>query len=90
VALTVPSPDDPPYARNGDDVTKAEYVDKAQVVANLRSRDLHSRADWVDRQLPALIDTFENASLLRTLGIDVSSVSTPAPAEERPVAASAS
>lgn len=71
-------------------MTKAEYVDKAQVVANLRSRDLHSRADWVDRQLPALIDTFENASLLRTLGIDVSSVSTPAPAEERPVAASAS
>ena len=71
-------------------MTKAEYVDKAKVVANLRSRDLHSRADWVDRQLPALIDTFENASLLRTLGIDVSSVSTPTPAEERPVAASAS
>lgn len=41
------------------------------VVATLRSRDLHGRADWVDRELPALIDTARNAALLRTLGIDV-------------------
>jgi hypothetical protein len=68
-------------------VTRSGYVDRAQVVANLRSRDLQSRADWVDRQLPALINTFENASLLRTLGIDVSSLK--ASAGERPVAVSA-
>jgi len=68
-------------------VTRSGYVDRAEVVANLRSRDLQSRADWVDRQLPALINTFENASLLRTLGIDVSSLKVTA--GERPVAVSA-
>jgi len=40
------------------------------VVATLRSRDLHRRADWVEKDLPALIDTTNHASLLRTLGID--------------------
>lgn len=59
-------------------MTRSGYVEKAKVVADLRSRNLQSRADWVDRQLPALIDTFENASLLRTLGIDVPSIKTPA------------
>jgi hypothetical protein len=39
-------------------------------VATLRSRDLHRRADWVEKDLPALIDTTDHASLLRTLGID--------------------
>ncbi len=39
-------------------------------MATLRSRDLHSRADWVEKDLPALIDTNSHASLLRTLGID--------------------
>ena len=68
-------------------MTRSGYVDRAEVVANLRSRDLQSRADWVDRQLPALINTFENASLLRTLGIDVSSLKVSA--GERPVAVSA-
>lgn len=40
------------------------------MVAALRARDLHRRADWVDKDLPALIDTTDHASLLRTLGID--------------------
>lgn len=31
------------------------------VVAALRSRDLHGRADWVERELPPLIDTASNA-----------------------------
>ena len=39
-------------------------------MATLRSRDLHRRADWVEKDLPALIDTTDHASLLRTLGID--------------------
>jgi len=47
------------------------YVDKAQVLAQLRSRKLHARADWVDRSLPGLIDADQNASLLRLLGIEV-------------------
>lgn len=49
----------------------ATCVKKAVVVATLRSRDLHGRADWVEKELPALIDTARNASLLQTLGIDV-------------------
>jgi hypothetical protein len=55
------------------------YVDRLTVSASLRSRDLHSRADWVDRELPAFIDIVENASLLRTLGIDLAAVSTSEP-----------
>jgi hypothetical protein len=49
----------------------ATQVRKTLVVATLRSRGLHDRADWVDKDLPALIDTARNASLLRTLGIDI-------------------
>ncbi len=52
-------------------MTTATRVEKTVVVATLRSRDMHGRADWVERELPALIDTARNASLLRTLGIDV-------------------
>jgi hypothetical protein len=49
----------------------ATCVKKTVVVATLRSRDLNGRADWVEKELPALIDTARNASLLRTLGINV-------------------
>lgn len=51
-------------------MTRSTYIDKLDVVATLRSRELHDRADWVDRELPAFIDTAKNAALLRTLGID--------------------
>ncbi|WP_203789976.1 hypothetical protein [Paractinoplanes rishiriensis] len=40
-------------------------------MATLRARHLHGRADWVEKELPALIDTTRNASLLRTLGINL-------------------
>jgi hypothetical protein len=56
------------------------YVDKLKVTTSLRSRELHNRADWVDREMPALIDTVENAALLRTLGIDLVDASCSAPA----------
>jgi len=46
------------------------YIDKAEIVAVLRSRGLHDRADWVDRELPAIVDTDTNSSLLRMLHID--------------------
>jgi hypothetical protein len=49
----------------------ATCVEKTVVVATLRARELHSRADWVEKELPALIDTARNASLLRTLGINL-------------------
>lgn len=53
----------------------ATCVKKTVVVAILRSRDLHGRADWVEKELPPLIDTARNASLLRTLGINVDTLS---------------
>ena len=49
----------------------ATCVKKTVVVATLRSRDLHGRANWVEKELPPLIDTTRNASLLQTLGINV-------------------
>ncbi|HEU5111160.1 MAG TPA: hypothetical protein VFT95_21675 [Micromonosporaceae bacterium] len=55
-------------------MTTTTCVRKTVVVATLRSRDLHGRADWVEKELPAIIDTARNASLLQTLGIDVDAV----------------
>ena len=46
------------------------HVDSAAIVAILRSRGLQDRADWVERDLPRVIDTHQNASLLRMLHID--------------------
>jgi hypothetical protein len=66
-------------------MTTATCVKKDVVVATLRSRDLHGRADWVDKELPALIDTAENAGLLHTLGIDVDAL----PSDARPGVAAA-
>ena len=57
-------------------MTTATCVKKTAVVATLRSQDLHGRADWVEKELPALIDTARNASLLRLLGIDVDALAT--------------
>ncbi len=61
---------------------KARYVDKAKVLTDLRERQLHARADWVDRSLPGLIDTYDNASLLRLLGIELDAT---APSDLEPV-----
>ena len=46
-------------------------VSKSSVLAVLRSRGQHDRADWVDRVLPEHIDTARNASLLDLLALDV-------------------
>jgi hypothetical protein len=51
------------------------HIDKADVVVTLRSRGLHARNDWVDRELPRLVDTDKNGSLLRTLDIDPAAMS---------------
>lgn len=50
-------------------------IDKAEIVATLRSRGLHDRADWVDRRLPRIVDTDKNGSLLRMLDIDPAAMS---------------
>jgi len=69
------------HATKGDDMTSPTYVDKAQIVATLRSRGLHARAGWVDRELPELVDTYRNAALFQILDIDpvVMAPSDPAP-----------
>ena len=59
-------------------MTTATCIKKDVVVATLRSRDLHGRADWVDKEFPPLIDTARNASLLDTLGIDVDTLASDA------------
>jgi hypothetical protein len=45
-------------------------IEKARVVAALRSRGLHERAEWFDREMPMLIDAYKNSGLLQTLGLD--------------------
>jgi len=51
------------------------HVDKAEIIATLRSRGLHARADWVDRTLPTAVDTYENGALLQMLDIDPATMS---------------
>jgi hypothetical protein len=59
------------------------YIDKAEIISVLRSRGLNARADWVDRELPELVDTYKNAALLRMLGVDPAGIS-PAHVASRP------
>jgi hypothetical protein len=61
-------------SRSGDDISRSTFIEKSKVVATLRSRELHGRADWVDREFSVFIDTSKNASLLRTLGIDAAAM----------------
>jgi hypothetical protein len=49
---------------------------KADVVAELRFRQRHARAEWAEKTLPDVIDTVKNASLLQMLGIDPDTVAT--------------
>jgi hypothetical protein len=46
-------------------------LDKATVLQELRRRGLTARAEFVDRQLPDLIDVQTNAGLLATLGLAI-------------------
>jgi hypothetical protein len=50
------------------------YIDKAEILSVLRSRGLHARAAWVDRELPELVDTYRNAALLQMLGVDPTAI----------------
>lgn len=62
------------------------YIDKAEIVATLRSRGLHARADWVDRELPPAVDVDRNHALLQMLGIDTAAISPADVAPTGPVA----
>jgi hypothetical protein len=56
------------------------YIDKTEIMAWLLSRGSEDRAAWVDRVLPQLVDTDANASLLRLLEVDLTTMS---PVEQR-------
>jgi hypothetical protein len=45
-------------------------IDKAEIIAALRSRGQADRADWVDRTLPQIVDSHRNGALLKMLEID--------------------
>ena len=50
-------------------------IDKSEIIAALRAKGLDARADWVDRQLPQIVDTYDNGALLQMLEIDLSTMS---------------
>lgn len=50
------------------------FIDKAEIMAVLLSRGNENRAAWVDRELPELVDTYANGSLLRMLEIDLATM----------------
>jgi hypothetical protein len=50
-------------------------IDKAEVISVLRAKGLHAKADWVDKELPALVDTQAHRALLQMLGIDPTTMS---------------
>lgn len=52
-------------------MTATLFLDKSKVVAALRLRQLHDRAQWVDKSLPELIDAGKNHALMHMLGIDL-------------------
>ena len=51
------------------------HIDKTEIISALRSRGLNARADWVDRELPELVDAYKNAALLQMLGVDPAGIS---------------
>lgn len=59
------------------------HIDKSAIMSELRSRGLHARADWVDRELPDLVDTYKNSALLQMLGIDPTTIA-PVEVAQRP------
>jgi hypothetical protein len=54
-------------------------ISKATVLAVLRERGQHARADFVDRELPDEIDPNVHGGLLATLRIDLSDLVKPDP-----------
>jgi hypothetical protein len=45
-------------------------VDRVDIVALLRAKGADAKADWVERQLPPLVDVDANRALLEMLEVD--------------------
>ncbi|MEH0971621.1 DUF5994 family protein [Micromonospora sp. CPCC 205546] len=73
----VPAPTAPPGQRRTGSlatITTEEQVmtiPRHTIVAALRRRGQHTRADWVERELPPQVDTNRHAGLLATLRLDI-------------------
>ncbi|MEU2663350.1 DUF5994 family protein [Micromonospora sp. NPDC007220] len=67
----------PPRQRHTGDLptiaTKEQTmtISRNTIVAALRRRGQHTRADWVERELPTQVDTTRHAGLLATLRLDL-------------------
>jgi hypothetical protein len=55
-------------------------ISKAAVLAVLRERGQHDRANFVDRELPDLIDPTRHGGLLTTLHLDLGELADADPA----------
>ncbi|GHJ17765.1 hypothetical protein TPA0908_57600 [Micromonospora sp. AKA38] len=45
-------------------------IARHRIVATLRGRGQHARADWVERELPERVDPARHVGLLATLRLD--------------------
>jgi hypothetical protein len=52
-------------------------IQKSAIIAKLRERGLDTRADWVDRELPDVVDPFLHGGLLSTLNLDLKELEGP-------------
>ncbi|MEW2379229.1 DUF5994 family protein [Micromonospora sp. NPDC047812] len=73
---SAPTAPPPRQRRTGDHPTitteeQTMTVSRHTIVAALRRRGQHTRADWVERELPAQVDTTRHAGLLATLRLDL-------------------
>jgi len=54
-------------------------IDRADVVALLRAKGADAKADWVERQLPPLVDVDVNRALLGILEVDTAELTAAKP-----------
>jgi hypothetical protein len=52
-------------------------IQKSAIIAKLRERGLDARADWVDRELPDVVDPLRHGGLLATLHLDLKELESP-------------
>ena len=61
----------PAWQPTGTSREQIMIISKEVVIAVLRKRGQHARADFVDRELPERIDSVQHGGLLATLHLDL-------------------
>jgi hypothetical protein len=54
-------------------------IDRADLIALLRAKGSNAKADWVERQLPLLVDVDVNRALLEILEVDTAQLTVAKP-----------